>query len=114
MQSAPPTSWRTWRVGDVSQLERPAPTRLPPPTWRGPQSWTHFRNDGNGVFTDATATLGVNFEHSLSFTASYADVDGDGWDDLLLVGATHARLVFIAISTANALSMSPTAPGGNG
>lgn len=59
----------------------------------GPNRGRIFRNDGNGVFTDATATLGVNFEHSLSFTASYADVDDDGWDDLLLVGdACTSRL----------------------
>jgi hypothetical protein len=45
-----------------------------------------YRNDGTGRFTDVSAEVGIRWNELLGFTGTYADVDGDGWDDLLLTG----------------------------
>ena len=45
--------------------------------WRN----TLFRNNGDGTFTDVTATAGVGGTLS-SMTAAWADYDNDGWLDL--------------------------------
>jgi len=49
-----------------------------------------WRNDGTGSFTDVTLAAGIvpldpsdNFN---SFTANFADIDGDRWPDLLVTG----------------------------
>ncbi len=49
-----------------------------------------WQNDGTGVFTDVTLAAGIvalgpsdNFN---SFTANFADIDGDRWPDLLVTG----------------------------
>ncbi len=53
-----------------------------------------LRNDGSGRFTDATAELGLPFDQVMGFTGSFADVDGDGWDDLLVTGDFCTSRVF--------------------
>ncbi|MFN8019533.1 MAG: CRTAC1 family protein [Acidimicrobiales bacterium] len=45
-----------------------------------------YRNDGNGRFTDATAASGVDVDRIVGFQPVFADVDGDGWEDLLVTG----------------------------
>ena len=45
-----------------------------------------FRNDGQGVFTDVTAQLGLDGVRSTA-RASFADLDGDGRLDLIEAGA---------------------------
>ena len=45
-----------------------------------------FRNAGNGTFTDATAASGIVVGPGLYSSATFADVDGDGWLDLLVIG----------------------------
>ena len=47
---------------------------------------TLYRNDGNGNFADKTlpAGLGINTD-ALGWGAAFADVDNDGWTDLLVV-----------------------------
>ncbi|HMN96521.1 MAG TPA: CRTAC1 family protein [Phycisphaerales bacterium] len=43
-----------------------------------------FRNNGNGTFTDVTATA-ITFPSPLwGFQPAFADMDGDGWPELLL------------------------------
>jgi len=50
-----------------------------------------FRNDGNGKFTDVTATAGVAGD-SFSFSAVAADFDNDGYTDLLVVSYGRVTL----------------------
>jgi hypothetical protein len=45
-----------------------------------------FRNRGNGTFEDATTNAGIVVGPGLYSSATFADVDGDGWLDLLAVG----------------------------
>lgn len=45
-----------------------------------------FRNAGNGTFTDATVASGIAAGPGLHSSATFADVDGDGRLDLLVVG----------------------------
>lgn len=45
-----------------------------------------YRNEGDGRFRDVSSEVGLPFREVLGFTGSFADVDGDGWQDLLLTG----------------------------
>lgn len=45
-----------------------------------------WRNDGDGTFTDVTSVSGVETSHLAGFTPTFTDVDGDGWEDLLIAG----------------------------
>lgn len=45
-----------------------------------------FRNLGEGRFADVSEQLGLPFDELLGFTGSFADVDADGWQDLLMTG----------------------------
>ncbi|UDY37396.1 CRTAC1 family protein [Dermatobacter hominis] len=45
-----------------------------------------YRNDGDGRFRDVSAEVGLPFDEIMGFTGTFADVDGDGWDDLLITG----------------------------
>jgi hypothetical protein len=49
-----------------------------------------FRNRGDGTFEDVAAAAGVALL-GLGSSASFADVDGDGWLDLLVVGIGLTR-----------------------
>jgi hypothetical protein len=57
-----------------------------------------WRNDGAGVFTDVTLPAGIvplgpsdTFD---SLTANFADIDGDGWPDLLVTGDFFTTRVY--------------------
>ena len=45
-----------------------------------------FNNDGGGRFSDATELVGTDLNQVAGFTPTFADVDGDGWEDLLIAG----------------------------
>ncbi len=45
-----------------------------------------FHNDGTGHFTDATAAMGLRLDHVAGFGGQFVDIDGDGWEDLLIAG----------------------------
>ncbi len=45
-----------------------------------------YRNEGDGRFRDVSTEVGLPFAEILGFTASFADVDDDGWEDLLITG----------------------------
>jgi hypothetical protein len=62
-----------------------------------------WRNNGDGTFTDASATAGIapiyiapetGRIRDLSFTPNFADIDNDGWPDLLVAGDFHTSQVF--------------------
>ena len=42
-----------------------------------------FRNDGRGAFRDATTEVGIDVD-GWSSSAAFADLDGDGWQDLFV------------------------------
>ncbi|MDZ4756260.1 MAG: FG-GAP-like repeat-containing protein [Phycisphaerae bacterium] len=42
-----------------------------------------FRNDGDGTFTDVTGSA-IDFGSTWGFQSSFADMDGDGWPELLI------------------------------
>jgi len=54
-----------------------------------------FRNTGRGAFVDVSIPAGVNLSESWGFTPRFADVDGDGWPDLLLAGDFGTSRLFI-------------------
>ncbi|MEW6270917.1 MAG: FG-GAP-like repeat-containing protein [Thermodesulfobacteriota bacterium] len=63
-----------------------------------------WRNDGDGSFTDVSAAAGIspaytmpgtNEVSDLSFSPSFADIDNDGWPDLLVTGDFETSQVFL-------------------
>ncbi len=62
-----------------------------------------WRNNGNGTFTDVSAPSGISATYTnpsnnqvsdLSFTPNFADIDNDGWPDLLIAGDFGTSQVF--------------------
>lgn len=47
-----------------------------------------MRNDGDGTFTNVTATSGISVNYAVVQVA-FRDFDNDGWVDLLLTGSQH-------------------------
>ena len=45
-----------------------------------------FRNQGDGTFADVATSAGVDLAPGRYSSATFADVDGDGWRDLIVVG----------------------------
>jgi len=59
---------------------------------------TLYRNDGNGMFEDDSAETGLGAP-SLPYTAfgtAWADLDNDGWLDLLVVNGAVTKIVSLA------------------
>jgi hypothetical protein len=55
-----------------------------------------YLNDGRGFFTDATAERGFALEKALcSYAAVFCDVDGDGWQDLLVTNDQQPSQLFV-------------------
>jgi len=72
-----------WRLREHDLDEIPARNRL-------------FTNDGTGHFTDVTTAAGLEDLDASTFTPTFADVDGDGWDDLLLAADFGTSRVLIS------------------
>ncbi|MCU1356858.1 MAG: hypothetical protein JWM89_2276 [Acidimicrobiales bacterium] len=53
-----------------------------------------YVNDGKGHFTDATTKLGLKLYQVVGFTPTFADIDDDGWPDLLITGDFCTSRVF--------------------
>lgn len=72
----------------------------PPMNFRG----THnvlWRNDGDGTFTDVSAEAGIEVTNAdtgepmgKALAVCFADVDGDGWIDILVANDTVANFAF--------------------
>jgi hypothetical protein len=63
------------------QFSSDVPYTLNPSSY-APQPNALFRNDGNGVFTELSAAAGVSNPTGRSLSASWCDLDLDGWLDL--------------------------------
>lgn len=72
-----------WRLREHDLSEIPARNRL-------------FANDGTGHFTDVTDAYGLEDLDASTFTPTFTDVDGDGWDDLLLAADFGTSRVLIS------------------
>ncbi|MBX3355522.1 MAG: VCBS repeat-containing protein [Phycisphaeraceae bacterium] len=54
-----------------------------------------FRNNGNGTFTDVTGVAAVIPPATWGFQPAFADMDGDGYPELLFVGDFHTTAYFV-------------------
>ncbi len=54
--------------------------------WIFPKSGVLFRNSGNGTFENVTKAAGVHDVGVLGMQATFTDMNGNGWPDLLLAG----------------------------
>jgi hypothetical protein len=64
-----------------------------PEAYRGETCWL-FRNNGDGTFTDVTATSGVFDTSSKSLGVVAVDVDRDGWPDLFVTNDTQPNKLY--------------------
>jgi hypothetical protein len=53
-----------------------------------------WRNLGHGQFEDFTATAGVGLADKIGVTASFADIDNDGWPDLFVTTVRMGNVLF--------------------
>lgn len=61
-----------------------------------------WRNDGSGIFTGITEASGIrllaeevgDFDNFWTFTGNFADIDGDGWPDILMASDFGLSQVF--------------------
>jgi hypothetical protein len=56
----------------------------------------YWRNDGTGRFVESTAAAGLELERPLcSYSVVFCDVDGDGWQDLLVANDMQPSNLFM-------------------
>ncbi|MDG2175096.1 MAG: CRTAC1 family protein [Gammaproteobacteria bacterium] len=54
-----------------------------------------WRNNGDGTFTDISQMAGIPNNTTADFTTNFADIDNDGWLDLLISGDYGSSQVFV-------------------
>lgn len=64
-----------------------------PEAYRGETCWL-FRNNGDGTFTDVTATSGIFDTSSKSLGVVMLDDDRDGWPDLFIANDTQPNKLY--------------------
>jgi hypothetical protein len=63
--------------------------------WTLSHSSRLWHNNGDGTFTEVTAAAGLSAALCNSFTANFADIDNDGWPDLLIAGDYGSSQVYL-------------------
>ncbi|MDT8397805.1 MAG: CRTAC1 family protein [Pseudomonadales bacterium] len=70
-----------------------------------------WRNNGNGTFSNVTMAAGIPDGLMQDFTGNFADIDNDGWPDLLIAADFGSSQVFLnqrngsfSVSTTDAIS----------
>jgi hypothetical protein len=53
-----------------------------------------YRNNGNGTFTDVTASAGLVNADGKSLAVALADLDGDDWPDIFIANDTQRNFVY--------------------
>lgn len=86
------------REGDYSNQKRQYKTEQPytlnPSTYK-PQPNALFRNRGDGSFEDVAVAVGVADPKGRSLSASWSDLDNDGWVDLYVANDVSNNAVLI-------------------
>lgn len=54
-----------------------------------------FRNNGNGTFTDSSRNAGIADDVMNDFTANFADINNDGWPDVLVAADFKTSQVYL-------------------
>lgn len=63
--------------------------------WRSLLRLTLWENDGSGAFSDVSVQLGVGEITTVAFTPNFADLNDDGWPDLVVAGDFGTSIVLI-------------------
>ena len=53
-----------------------------------------YRNNGNGTFTDVTASAGIRDPRYYGFGVLFSDFDNDGWPDIYVANDSQPNLLF--------------------
>ena len=60
-----------------------------------PQKDVFYRNEGDGTFTDATATVGMADKEFYGYGAVFADFNEDGWPDVFVADDMSPNQMFV-------------------
>ncbi len=86
-----------YREADQRRTERQYATEQPytlNPSAYAPQPNVLFRNQGDGTFEEVAEAAGVNDSGGRSLSASWVDLDQDGWVDLYVANDVSVNGVF--------------------
>jgi hypothetical protein len=88
-----PLTAQLLKTPSVGQLDKPrsqcgmADERRAVASPNPPKASSHlFQNDGDGTFTDVTASMGVDIDQIIGMQPTFVDIDQDGWQDLFVTG----------------------------
>ena len=87
-----------YRKTDRRRIERQYATEQPytlNPSAYSAQPNALFRNNGDGTFTDVASAAGVADPSGRSLSASWVDMNNDGWDDLYVANDVSNNGVFL-------------------
>lgn len=90
------TAEEAWSLADVTSGPAALPFTLNPSAF-DPVPNRLFRNRGDGTFEDVAAFAGVGDPEGRSLAATFVDLDGDGWLDLLVANDVSANRLFLSL-----------------
>lgn len=59
-----------------------------------PESNVFYRNNGDGTFSDASASSGIAHHAGKGLGLAFADYDQDGWTDIAIANDSHRQFLF--------------------